>query len=402
MKPDQDEGGLSGMSRAAKKRAKKKQKKEEQTHHSPPETDDTALEKKSKKAKKKNKEKKRPLEEEKSSKKSHHNDGKEHNNKPEGILKKAKYSNSDKNSAADKQHMSHVEDDADDDDNDNGISERLLEENNNLEMADVVLSEEMQEMIKSNQVVLKDILLLNDNKEDEKSSTKNRNNHKKTVLKTKGKKKKVEQEESEEDEEDEDDKDGNPFQTLTSKERARCALNFLLAPSDLTAEDFYDLYWEKKALCVQQKDSKDKNYRHRFDGFLSLKSIRDLTEKHTLYYGRDLNVTKYHTVQPGKPKRRANIDPPPFEDTKTGETKHVQVDSNFVWEQFDDKHATIRLLCPHKQNDSIHALLSLFELEWGCMVGANAYLTPAGASQGFGTSCNGRFGRFLCLIHSFS
>ena len=44
----------------------------------------------------------------------------------------------------------------------------------------------------------------------------------------------------------------------------------------------------------------------------------------------------------------------------------------------------MRLLCPHKHNDEVHALLSNMEFEFGCMVGSNAYLTPDGAeNQGF-------------------
>lgn len=218
------------------------------------------------------------------------------------------------------------------------------------ELNSIVLPEDIQELLKSDNVKLKDILLL-----------KNKNSAK---AKDKG------------DDDKEMEEDENPFEELTSKERARSALTFLLAPSGISVEEFYDKYWEKKALVIPAP-----KHRKRFQGFLSLKAIRQLTEKHTLHYGKDLNVTRYHTI--GKVKRRANMDPPPYEDGKTGELKYVEADSSFVWEQYDEKKATVRLLCPHKQNDNIHALLSLMEMEWGCMVGANAYLTPSGGSQGF-------------------
>lgn len=253
--------------------------------------------------------------------------------KPSGILKKSKYSS-----------------------NGNQKKEKDAEDEPMTTMVDsndVVLPDTVQELLKSDEVFLRDILLLDKANCDKSKAAKQ--------------------------EEDDEDEEENPFQQLTSKERARCALNLLLAPADLTAEDFYEEYWEQKALCVQAK-----NHRSRLEGFLSLADLRKWTEQQTLFYGRDLNVTRYHTVVPGQPKKRANMDPPPYQDSKTGETKHVEVDSNFVWEQYDEHNATLRMLCPHKHHDAVHSLLSLLELEWGCMVGSNAYLTPPGTSQGFG------------------
>ena len=337
MKPQQQQQQQEGgMSRAAKKRAKKKNKNK--SSQQPTTAADPEIEEKDLVAPKK-----RQLEEA---------DSKKSEKKAGGILKKSKYSVTPDNSKD-----TSMEDDAEGEG-----------EGGEVELNDIALSEDIQELLKSDEVNLRDILLLDDNNSKKKASTKS-SKHK---------------DDDDKEDEMEDEEEENPFQELTSKERARCALNFLLAPSDLTAEDFYEEYWEKKALCVQAP-----KHRKRFNGFLSLKSIRQLTEKHTLHYGRDLNVTRYHTVQSGQPKRRANIDPPPFEDSKTGETRYVEADSSFVWEQYDEKKATIRLLCPHKHNDNIHSLLSLFELEWGCMVGANAYLTPPGGSQGFGKSMSG-------------
>lgn len=42
----------------------------------------------------------------------------------------------------------------------------------------------------------------------------------------------------------------------------------------------------------------------------------------------------------------------------------------------------MRLLCPQKYSDGIWKMLSILEGEWGCMAGANTYLTPKG-TQGF-------------------
>ncbi|CAB9508295.1 demethylase and histidyl-hydroxylase NO66 [Seminavis robusta] len=363
MKPQDQQGGGS---RAAKKRAKKK-KKNKQPQPSNEEDRKELVET----TKSKSESKKRPLEEKdvaghsaknKSSKKD--NAEKKKANGGGGILKKPKYSSE----GASTKNSNTAEEDQLEDTEENNMQEEELQ-NLDAQDLDVLLPQEIQELITSDKFSLQDLLLLPSDKKKKQSTT-----SKSAQKSNKDVEKMV----------DEDNSVQNPFQELTSKQRARCALNILLAPSNICAEEFYEEYWEKKALCVQvQKDKNKKHHKHRFDGFLSLKSIRQWTERHTLHYGRDLNVTRYHTLTPGQPKRRANIDPPPYQDNKTGETKYVQADSSFVWEQYDEKKATVRLLCPHKHNDTIHSLLSLFELEWGCMVGANAYLTPPGGSQGF-------------------
>jgi bifunctional lysine-specific demethylase and histidyl-hydroxylase NO66 len=38
--------------------------------------------------------------------------------------------------------------------------------------------------------------------------------------------------------------------------------------------------------------------------------------------------------------------------------------------------------CQTNNSDTVHALLATLEEEWGCMCGANVYLTPPG-QQGF-------------------
>jgi len=347
--PEEDNGGSgdgSGMSRAAKKRAKKKNK-----NKSPSSNKVETSQEEGPKKRTLGEIMKPTVEESKMA--------------GVGILKKSKYNNNNNNRNSSLQaaktsrknkHDPMLKVDDDDNCNDNDGDEGCDEV---MEVNDIMISDDIQDLIKSGEMNLKDILLLEDHAKS--------NGNKKTAAK------KNDEEESMTNE--------SLFQQLTSKERARCALNFILAPADLTADDFYEEYWEKKALCIQVPQQ----HRRRFQGFLSLNSIKQLTDKHVLQYGRDLNVTKYHTVQPGQPKRRANLDPPPYQDSRTGETRFVEADSSFIWDHYENSKATIRLLCPHKQNDSVHALLSLLELEWGCMVGANAYLTPPGGAQGFGT-----------------
>jgi lysine-specific demethylase/histidyl-hydroxylase NO66 len=159
------------------------------------------------------------------------------------------------------------------------------------------------------------------------------------------------------------------LQEITAKQRARCLFQSILGQS-VNSQEFYSKYWEREPLLIQS------NSRARFNGFLSLESIKELTKTHKMIYGRDLNVTRYEAGADGV-KRRIILD-----QLKEGDFV-VVADPNDLWSNFHDNGCTIRLLCPQLYSDSIHAILSTLELEWGCMVGANAYLTPPRACQGF-------------------
>ena len=183
---------------------------------------------------------------------------------------------------------------------------------------------------------------------------------------------------------------------LSTEERARLLLESILSPANINAETFYDEYFERKPLLVQHSSSTkdgDRNnqnqhvdrHQSRFDGLLSIDNIRrDLVEK-KLRYGCDINVTRYSDVGGGD-KRKITLDPPPLDSNNNdndGENNgHVMADPVDVWSNFDDAGCTIRLLRPHVTNDCLYSLLGMLEHEFGCMVGSNAYLTPA-ASQGF-------------------
>jgi len=180
-------------------------------------------------------------------------------------------------------------------------------------------------------------------------------------------------------------------ETVTASQRAKCVLEFLLQqPSSMipSVKEFYQSYWEKQPLLVQaNSQDRTEEYRHRFDGLLSLESVQTMIANHPTYYGRDLNVTRYETDPKSGLKRRFTYDllkqnkNPSSEDTDP-EEHFVRVNPDELWERYADG-CTVRLLCPHKHANNVHSLLSLLELEWGCMVGANAYLTPPSASQGF-------------------
>ena len=159
---------------------------------------------------------------------------------------------------------------------------------------------------------------------------------------------------------------------LTAQQRAAALFQAMIDPIPL--DEFYAEYWEKKPLLVRAQKQKQ-----RYDGLLSLESIKKLSKTSPLYYGRDLNVTRYQKDAQGV-KRRINLDKLPKDENE--KEAGVLVNNSELWAQFD-KGCTIRLLCPHKLVDSVHSLLSTLEIELGCMVGANAYLTPSNSSQGF-------------------
>lgn len=187
---------------------------------------------------------------------------------------------------------------------------------------------------------------------------------------------------------------------ISTATRANALLASILAPSGISVEEFYNEYWEKKPLLIsrstnlavsdedqhQMEDFEDaaeslQEYRSRLNGFLSKQKIKELIKTYPMKYGKDLNVTNYTKTVHGD-RRRITLDQLP-DDIGSAEVEYITAESNDLWQNFD-AGCTIRLLCPQKYNDEIHALLSNLEYEFGCMVGSNAYLTPGGApNQGF-------------------
>jgi lysine-specific demethylase/histidyl-hydroxylase NO66 len=175
------------------------------------------------------------------------------------------------------------------------------------------------------------------------------------------------------------------LESVTAEQRAACLLQAMIHPTSLN--EFYEDYWEKKPLLVRASDTN----KRRFRDLLSLEGIKAMTKNYSLYYGVDLNVTKYKMGSDGV-KRRITLDKLSGKgdrnntNRKEGEENSndeaVVVDTAELWSNYNDG-CTIRLLRPHKLNDAVQALLSTLEMEFQCMVGANAYLTPPLFSQGF-------------------
>jgi len=219
---------------------------------------------------------------------------------------------------------------------------------------------------------------------------------------------------------------------LTTEHRARILLSSLLSPSGVTLHQFYDRYWGKRPLlaCLDLEEEADNNdddeagntapnkkrmgreeaegasiarHVHRLNGFLDRPNIDEMIRRNKLRYGLDLNVTRYTDATGSGVRRRITLDPPPKKRKRAKGSNAVNNNDNInnavvvaaeddleyvvanprdVWSNVDVSHCTLRLLRPHEHDDNVHALLSLLESEFGCMVGSNAYLTPL-HSQGF-------------------
>ncbi|KAF1792161.1 Peptide methionine sulfoxide reductase [Phytophthora cactorum] len=110
-----------------------------------------------------------------------------------------------------------------------------------------------------------------------------------------------------------------------SATKARMLLTWLLYP--VTPEEFYENYWEQRPLAIKR------NFPSYYDGWFSKQEIDRILKTHTLEYGTDLDLTNPSPV-------------------------------------------------PQKFSDDVWKLLATLEDEWGCMAGANTYLTPKN-TQGF-------------------
>lgn len=142
---------------------------------------------------------------------------------------------------------------------------------------------------------------------------------------------------------------------LHSATKARLLFEWLIYP--LKADEFYANYWEQRPLVIKRKCPSF------YDGWFSKDDMDRILKEHTLHYGQDLDLTKY------------------VDETRYTLNPEGAATSKQVWKHYDDG-CSVRMLCPQKFSDPVWKLLSVLESEWGCMAGANTYLTPKG-TQGF-------------------
>lgn len=127
----------------------------------------------------------------------------------------------------------------------------------------------------------------------------------------------------------------------------------------MTADEFFDKYWEQAPLLIQRRQ--DKDY---YAGLISKDDLtRGLLEKFDIQFTRNLDITSY---QDGK---RKTHNPAGRADPET-----VQ--------QFFKEGCSVRMLNPATYCDGVWAVLEGLQEYFGYGMGANVYLTPA-STQGF-------------------
>lgn len=155
-------------------------------------------------------------------------------------------------------------------------------------------------------------------------------------------------------------RDAFPFEKrglLSSTAQGKYAFKWLL--SGISVKEFFTEYFEKKPTILRNDPSK-------FQQLISVDQIRELVVSRKLAYGKDLDVTKY-TVANGR-------------STLNGDAGSVA--GRGAWDQVTKSNCSMRLLRPQEHIDALWHLCALLEGFLGCVVGANAYLTPT-SSQGF-------------------
>lgn len=136
---------------------------------------------------------------------------------------------------------------------------------------------------------------------------------------------------------------------------AAACLRWILDPID--KEVFFDEYWEKKPLLISRDGEA------RYSGIFSTAEFDTILRKEMIMFSKNLDVTSYGEAgrETHNPDGRA----------------HAAV----VWDYFRNG-CSLRLLNPQTYSKATWRLCSVLQEYFGCLVGANVYLTPAD-TQGF-------------------
>ncbi|XP_035663792.1 ribosomal oxygenase 2-like [Branchiostoma floridae] len=130
--------------------------------------------------------------------------------------------------------------------------------------------------------------------------------------------------------------------------------------SPVTYEQFFAEYWEKKPLIAKRNDAA---VSEAYKALFSRDVLKKLLKKHDIEYIRDVNVCRYVSG-----KRES------LNGTERATCKQID-------KLFDQSKATLQFHQPQRFQDKLWQLCSLLECLFGCLVGANVYMTPPG-SQG--------------------
>eukprot|EP00698_Gefionella_okellyi_P005327 TRINITY_DN14849_c0_g1_i1.p1 TRINITY_DN14849_c0_g1~~TRINITY_DN14849_c0_g1_i1.p1 ORF type:complete len:447 (+),score=103.78 TRINITY_DN14849_c0_g1_i1:82-1422(+) len=132
-------------------------------------------------------------------------------------------------------------------------------------------------------------------------------------------------------------------------------LAWLLHP--ISVEQFFAEFWEKKPLHIKRRDTKY------CEGLFDRTTLDEILRSQQLQYSDHLNVVKYH--------KGARKD-------LNGSGRAA---AEKVWKQYISG-ATLQFMQPQRYCAGLWQLSATLESFFSCLVGTNAYLTPAGGAQG--------------------
>ncbi|EGT52635.1 hypothetical protein CAEBREN_31833 [Caenorhabditis brenneri] len=149
------------------------------------------------------------------------------------------------------------------------------------------------------------------------------------------------------------DFDQFPFTDEDSVVTASRAFGYMISPCDV--QTFFDKFYQSNVLVVHRKQP---NY---FGNLFSTARLCELLEKNHLEYGTNINIAQYkngiRTTLNGKGRAYPQI-----------------------IKQHLHNLCSVQLVNPQTFDDRIWYLCEVLQEIFGCFVGANTYLTPAGSS----------------------
>ena len=72
-------------------------------------------------------------------------------------------------------------------------------------------------------------------------------------------------------------------------------------------------------------------------------------------------------------------------------------DSATLTKLFKEEGCTLQVIQPQRFTDPLWRLMAALEAQLSCLVGANAYITPAGELRGSWLRCGGSWGHYALL-----
>ncbi|CAP31037.1 Protein CBR-JMJC-1 [Caenorhabditis briggsae] len=149
------------------------------------------------------------------------------------------------------------------------------------------------------------------------------------------------------------DFDAFPFNDQDSVVTASRAFGFMVSPCDV--QTFFDKFYQSNVLVVHRKTPAY------YGNLFSTTRFSELLEKHYLEYNMNINIAQYKDG---------------IRTTLNGKGR--------VYPQIVKQHlhnlCSVQLVNPQTFDDRIWYLCEILQEQFGCFVGANTYLTPAGSS----------------------